>query len=254
LGEAARSERVNAEAAMAQIRLQQQQAGQRLQEARSRLAARFPGLPVPPAATLPSPDAPEGTAETYVEAVLAHNHELARARQHAAVLHAEVQQRASRRSVDPNLGVFYKHEAGGDERVLGLNVSVTLPGAGRRLDEAAAVELSRAADEAVVRLEQRLRTEAHADFEAAVARGAGWQEAERAAHALAAAATLAARAYGLGEGSLDQVLLMRRLALEGELLARQAQTDALAAQARLKLDAHVLWPLDVDAGQAHAHP
>jgi hypothetical protein len=52
------------------------------------------------------------------------------------------------------------------------------------------------------------------------------------------------------------VLLNRRLALEGQLNAQQAQFAALAADARLKLDAHRLWPLDVAADQdsEHAHP
>ncbi|WP_237763275.1 hypothetical protein [Thiobacillus denitrificans] len=50
------------------------------------------------------------------------------------------------------------------------------------------------------------------------------------------------------------MLVNRRLALEGQLMAQQAQLDALAAQARLKLDSHQLWPLDVDEDGAHAYP
>jgi hypothetical protein len=37
-------------------------------------------------------------------------------------------------------------------------------------------------------------------------------------------------------------------------MAQQAQLAALAANARLKLDSHQLWPLDVDADGVHAHP
>lgn len=64
-----------------------------------------------------------------------------------------------------------------------------------------------------MRLEQRLRQEARTDFETATAQAANWQQAEHAAQALEEAARLAARAYSLGEGGLDQVLLNRRLAL-----------------------------------------
>lgn len=99
-----------------------------------------------------------------------------------------------------------------------------------------------------------MHQEARADFEAAIAQAANWQQADRAAQALAEAARLAARAYNLGEGSLDQVLLNRQLALEGQLMAQQAQVSALSESARLKLDSHQLWPLDVDADSAHAHP
>lgn len=257
LGEAPRAERVNADAALAQIRLQQQQAATRERQARNRLLAQFPGLPITADDALPQPGgiyALQGTADDYVNAVLAHNHELFRARRQAEVLQAEARQLAKRRSVDPHVGMFYKNEAGGNEHVLGLNVGLTLPGAARRTDQQAVEQLSNTAQDAAIRLEQRLRQEARADFEAAIAQAANWQQADRAAQALAEAARLAARAYSLGEGSLDQVLLNRRLALEGQLMAQQAQVSALSESARLKLDAHQLWPLDVDADSAHAHP
>jgi len=254
LGESPRAERVNAEAALAQARLQQQQAATREQRARSRLMAQYPGLPVTADDTLPQPVPPTGTADDYVSAVLAHSHELFRARRQAEALKAEARQFASRRGVDPNVGVFYKNEMGGNEHLLGVSVGLTLPGSARRTDQQAAEQLSATAEEAAVRLEQRLRQDARADFAAAAAQVANWQQADGAAQSLAEAARLAARAYSLGEGSLDQVLLNRRLALEGQLTAQQAQFAALAANTRLKLDAHQLWPLDVDADRAHAHP
>ncbi|MHB0916761.1 MAG: TolC family protein [Thiobacillus sp.] len=254
LGESPRAERVNAEAALAQVRLQQQQAGLRMQQAQSRLLAQFPALPLPPDQALPQPVPPAGSADAYVAAVLEHNHELARARRQADVRQAEARQLAKRRNADPSVGVFYKNEVGGDEHVLGLNVGLTLPGAARRYNQQAAAQLSSTAQDAAMRLEQQLRQEARADFEAAVTQAANWQQAERVAQALEESARLAARAYSLGEGNLDQVLLTRRLALDGRVQAQQAQVAALAADARLKLDAHALWPLDVHADDAHAHP
>lgn len=254
LGEAPRTERVNAEAALAQIRLRQQQAASREQQARNRLLAQFPDLPVRADDTLPLPSLPGGTVDAYVEAVLEHNHELARARRQAEMLQAEARQFAKRRSVDPHVGMFYKNEAGGNEHVLGLNVGLTLPGAARRTDQQAVEQLAATAQEAVLRSERRLRQEARADFGAAVAEVENWRQAERAAQALAESDRLAARGYSLGEGSLDQVLLNRRLALEGQLAAQQVRLSALAAGARLKLDSHQLWPLDTDADSAHAHP
>jgi len=256
LGEAPRSERVNAEAALAQIRLQQQQAATRLQQARSRLLAQFPALPLTADTTLPPPAQPgfQGSAEQYVDAVLEHNHELLRARRQADVLQAEARKLARHRSVDPTVGVFYRNEMGGNEHVLGLGVGLTLPGGARRTDQEAAEQLAATAQDALLQLEQRLRADARADFETATAQIANWDQAHQAAQALDEAARLAARAYGLGEGSLDQVLINRRLALEGQLTAQQVQLDALAANARLKLDSHQLWPLDVDADSAHARP
>ncbi len=254
LGEAPRADRVSSDAALAQVRLQQQQAATREQRARNRLMAQFPGLPVTADDVLPSPAQPGGTADDYVATVLEHNHELFRAQRQAEVRQAEARQLAQHRGVAPSVGVFYKNEAGGDEHVLGVGVGLTLPGAARRTDQLAAEQLATTAQDAAVRLEQRLRQEARADFEAARAQADSWQQADRAAQALAEAARLAALAYSLGEGSLDQVLINRRLALEGQMTRQQAQLHALSSLARLKLDAHALWPLDIDADSAHAHP
>jgi len=256
LGEAPRAERVNAEAALAQIRLQQQQAATRMQQARNRLLAQYPTLPLTVDTTLPPPGSPgfDDSAEAYVHAVLEHNHELFRARRQADALQAEARQLAQLRSVDPTVGVFYRNEMGGNEHIVGLGVGLTLPGGARRTDQAAVAQLATTAQDAAILLEQRLRQEARSDFETAVAQATNWQQAQQAAQALDEAARLATRAYSLGEGGLDQVLLNRRLALEGQLMAQQVQLDALAANARLKLDAHQLWPLDVSADSAHAHP
>lgn len=254
LGESPRADRVNAEAALAQMRLQQQQTAAREQRARNRLRIAFPDLPLRADVTLPIPTPPDGTADVYIQAVLAHSHELFRAQRQADVLQAEARQLAKQRSVDPSVGVFYKHEAGGDEQVLGLNLGLTLPGAARRTDQRAAEQRATTAQAAALQLAQRLRAEARADFEAALAQSANWEQADRAAQALAEAARLSTRAYSLGEGSLDQVLLNRRLALDAQLAAQQTQLDALSALARLKLDSHQLWPLDAHADDdTHAH-
>lgn len=254
LGEAPRAERVNAEAALAQVRLQHQQAVSREQQASNRLQAQFPELPVTADVALPSPLQPDGSADEYVNAVLKHNHELHRARRQAEALQADARKFSSYRGVDPNIGVFYKNEADGNEHVLGLSLGLTLPGVSRRTDQLAAEQLAATARDAAARLEQRLRREARADFEAAAALATSWQQADQAAQAMAESARLSTRAYGLGEGSLDQVLVSRRLALEGQLIAHQAQLDALAAHARLKLDSHQLWPLDAVADSRHAYP
>lgn len=253
LGEAPSAERAHAEAALAQVRLAQRQSAVRTQQAYARLLADYPDLPVEFDGELPVAQPPEGSADAHVDAVLAHNHELARARRHADVLQAEARQLAQRRSIDPSVGVFYRNEAGGDERVLGVNVGLTLPGAARRFDALAATQLGATAHAAALRLEQRLRVEARADYETVLEQAAAWQQAEQAAQALGEAARLAARAYSLGEASLDRVLPAQRLALEARVQAQQVRVAALAADARLKLDAHRLWALDVVAGEG-AHP
>jgi cobalt-zinc-cadmium efflux system outer membrane protein len=51
-------------------------------------------------------------------------------------------------------------------------------------------------------------------------------------------------AYRLGEATLSDALTTRRLALDAALAAESAQIDALAANARLHLDAHMIWAFD----------
>lgn len=254
LGEAPRADRVNAEAALAQARLLRMQALARARQAQARLSAPYPGLPVRAEFDLPAPAMPTGTAEAHVEAVLAHNHERERARREAEWLQAQARVLAQRRSADPSVGVFYRNEADGGEHVLGVHLGLTLPGGARRSDHQAAEALSVAAHVAADRIEQRLRLEAQADFDAARALSDAWQQADTAARALEDAARLAARAYELGEGGLEQVLLARRLAMDGRLQAWQAQVAALAAEARLSLDAHRLWPQMYAESEAHPQP
>ncbi|MEW6119313.1 MAG: TolC family protein [Pseudomonadota bacterium] len=256
LGEVPRADRINAEAARAQAKLRQQEAEHRMLLTYTRLQADFPGLQPVADVELPEPTVPSGSTDAHVEAVLAHNHELARARRQVEFLQAEARQFAARASPDPSLGLFYRDEAGGDERVLGLSLGLTLPGNARRNDRLTAEQLATDAQVSALRLEQRLRVEARADFETAVSQVRNWQQAELAARALAEAARLAERAYALGEGSFDQILQNQRLALDGALGALRARLDALSADARLQLDSHRLWPLDLDgvADRAHAHP
>lgn len=253
LGESPRADRVSAEALLATLRLQQQQAALRQKQAASRLAAQYPGLALPALPALPDPVTPAGSAADHADAVMAHNHELSRARHQAEALRAEARQLAGRRSADPALGVFYKNEAGGAEHVLGVNLALTLPGASRRTDQQAVEALGGVAADLAQQLEVRLRAEAQADFDAAAARVGHWQEARRAAEAQETAARLAARAYELGEGSLDQVLVTQRLALDARLLAQQIRVAALAAGAGLQLNAHSLWPLEAE-DEGHPHP
>ena len=57
-------------------------------------------------------------------------------------------------------------------------------------------------------------------------------------------ADMLARAYQLGEGSLNDLLAARRLANEAQLAAHQQQLDALYLRYRLLLDTHRLWDMD----------
>ena len=57
-------------------------------------------------------------------------------------------------------------------------------------------------------------------------------------------AELMQRAYQAGECTLADALAGRRQALDAALTAQTARIEALAAQARLQLDAHAIWSID----------
>jgi outer membrane protein TolC len=254
LGESARSEGIAMDALLAQTQLQADIAAQRNARTRNQLQAAFPALVLPPDAPLPRPEAMPGEARDWIEKTLAHNHELARARAEAQVRSQTVLQLASRRHPDPSVGLFYKNEAGNREHVIGVNLGFTLPGATRSLDEAAAQRRADAASHAAMRLEKRLIAEVQLNYLEASNAYLIWQQADTATRTQETAARLAARAFELGEGDLASVMSSRRLAIESRLAETAQRRNAHAARARLELDAHTLWPLDVDTDEHHPHP
>jgi cobalt-zinc-cadmium efflux system outer membrane protein len=100
----------------------------------------------------------------------------------------------------------------------------------------------------------RLNTEAASAYASANAAFATWNKSRDAAERMQRNADLTSRAYQLGEAHLSDVLTARRLALESALGAALAQIDAGEARYRLMLDAHQLWPIDVDEEEeGHQH-
>jgi outer membrane protein TolC len=92
------------------------------------------------------------------------------------------------------------------------------------------------------------RIEAEVDGAVVRANGArdAWSRLAAAAALLERSASLAARAYALGEGTVAEVLAARRLASDARLASAAALADAALARYRLLLDAHALWDLDAE--------
>lgn len=246
LGDAARAEQVTMDATFAQTAAQLQQAEQGMRLTQGKLLAQFPDLTVPDYSTIqfPDPNGVQGTQAEWVKRILAHNHELHRARSETQLLNAEKNQFASRQSFDPEIGLRYGKDRAGEENVAAINLSLTLNGDARKHDtEAARIRANAARDNASL-LEEKLIIEAKVNYQLAESSFAAWQQAHLAANSLQEAHRLAARAYELGEGHLNEVLLAKRNAVDGLLASRQMQIQALLDQTRLQLDAHQLWSLD----------
>ena len=244
LGDAAKLETIQGEAALAQAQAQHSQAQLRERTASEDLRRRFPGLPLEAPAQIAEPSVIEGDEATWLAEILEHSHELGMAR--GETQKAQMLADRSRRDAlpDPTLGVHVSSERGGEEHVMGAYVSIPLPGGARRSGADAAFAQANAASFREADSIQNVTAAAGALYHSAKAARASWQASQAAAEKLTRAAEMTARAYQLGEGSLSDLLSNRRLANEAQLAARLAQLDALELRYRLLLDAHRLWDVD----------
>ncbi|MBS1158658.1 MAG: Outer rane efflux protein [Proteobacteria bacterium] len=251
LGDAARLESIQSEAALAQAQAQLAQARVRQQTAAEDLRRRFPGLPLNEQTEIAQPTPITGDANEWISAMLEHNHELGVARGEALRARILAGRAGSDRLPDPTVGVQVMRERGGEEKVLGAYISIPLPGGARRATADAALAQADAYGSREAAITQKISAEAAATYYSASAALATWQAGRAAADRLRQAADLTARAYQLGEGSLNDLLTARRLANEAQLSSRLMQLEALELRYRLLLDAHQLWAFDADEHDTH---
>lgn len=244
LGDAARLESIQSEAALAQAEAQLAQARIRQRNAAEDLRRRFPGLPLAAPETIAEPAAITGSETEWLTLILQENHELGMAR-HAAQL-AQVSASRSRqdRLPDPTVGVHVSTERGGEDRIVGAYISIPLPGTARSASADAALAQASSANYREVAIRQKVEAEAVALYNSASAARSAWQASQHAAERLTRAADMSGRAYQLGEGSLNELITARRLANEAELNARLLQLEALELGYLLRIDTHTLWDLD----------
>lgn len=220
------------------------QAQQRLELSLAQLDITYVGLPTPQASQLPLPQADAQGTQYWFEKILSDNHELELAQAEADLSALRARRIASDRTPDPTLAVRAARERDGQERLIGLTVSIPLPGAGRSADASAAAIKARAAAELVSQAHTRVRTMAMRAVIDATRTHEIWLSLHEIETQSTQQAQLLQRAYQAGEGSLADVLTARRRGLEAALLAQAAQVDALAAFARVRLDAHMIWAID----------
>jgi outer membrane protein TolC len=142
---------------------------------------------------------------------------------------------------DPTLGLHFSRERSGQDNLLGVSLSLPLPGEGRRARVAVAREETRALAQleaaAKARIEGEIRA-AYMQLQGALSRQ---QAQEDMARQLDGYADLAWRAYQLGETGLAEALNARKSARDARREALTTRLDAHEAAARLLLDSHQLW-------------
>ncbi|MDP1652959.1 MAG: TolC family protein [Rhodocyclaceae bacterium] len=249
-GETAKLEALLSEAQLAQAEAQQMQAQARRERAASDLAQHFPGIILPETLVPSSPQAVADNPAQWRERILAHNHELAVARAASRRGTLLARQLDAERLPDPTLGLKLASERDGQDRIIGLQVTIPLPGAARAASARAGTA---EADATYAREALALaRVEAEARRTVGLAQGAHatWRLLADVATRMEDNARLLEKAWRLGEGQFGELQTARRQAIEARLAATQAQLDANEARYRLLLDAHELWPLD-DDGDDH---
>lgn len=251
-GDAPRMELNQAHAAVAQAGVSLQQARVRTQVAAGELTRQFPRLPLPEKVESTAPQPPAHDLAYWKERVLDDNHELGMVHADAVIRRLLAQRSRADGTPDPTVGVRYSSESGGNERVTGMYLSVPLPAGVRAATaESAAYEAEiYAAREAAVK--HRLENDIATAYAQAVGGYETWLQASEASTNMRRNADLVARAYSLGESSLSDTLIARRLSLEAALAAGIAQLDANEARYRLLLDAHQMWT-DHDSAVPHEH-
>lgn len=248
LGDASRLEQMQADSAAAQAAAAWRQAQGRAAVAKADLAARFPGVAAPSGLEPMLPESP--AQQDWVAEILQHNHELGMARAESRRAQLMAQRADADRVPDPSLGLRVGSEVGGEQRLVGIALTIPLPGSARF---AAARSQNAQADAAASReaaVERKVRAEAETLLAQARAAYEAWERSEAAAAQTRDAAKLTEKAKLLGEADLAQWLLAQRLSFDADLTALQARIDARESASRLALDAHILWDLDEDGDGA----
>jgi outer membrane protein TolC len=252
LGDAARMEALQADAALSQSQALQATAQARADAAQAALQAQFQGAwqPGEKAPHLPPPQPPPATPADALRVWLDASAELAVARLEARSAAAQRDVESLDRRPDPTLGVRVGRALGGAEQVLMFTASLPFGGAYRQAGVDATAERAAQMEALALDLERRLAIEAQARLRELQTTYTGWQRSAMAARQFEQSAAGLARSYQLGEGSLGEVLAARRLANEQRQAEALAAVDAWLAVWRTALESGQLWPAPNEPGAA----
>lgn len=246
-GDAAALERMQADTELGRAAVQLEQARLLLRQALAQLTANYPALPLPTLpelAQLPEPPTLPAGHLAQRAAITEDNHELELAEEESTWFRLKAERAASERMPDPTLTLRSTRERGGQERTLGLMLSIALPGGARNAEQGAAAVRAEMARERVSQVRTKVALAAEKVVSEQEAAFTMWGQLRELAAQQARQADLMDKGYQAGEGSISEVLQSRRLAQDAALAALAGRIQALAAQARVQLDAHALWSID----------
>ena len=221
------------------------QAATTLAKARAKLRVRFPGAQLPSQA-LGDPVSPAEDEAQWLARVLEAADPLRIAQGQLRKAELKASRTAADRIADPTVGVYTAFEFFRQERIVGISLSIPLGGTYRRERAQQALQEAETARAAIDRQHRALETEVAETYADATGNLVRWQLAEKGLTASGENARLTQRAYSLGEADLQSLLLARRQFLEASRAALDARAEALRANYRLLVDAHLIWDLSIE--------
>ncbi|MBA4291224.1 MAG: hypothetical protein C0439_19840 [Pseudomonas sp.] len=211
----------------------------------ARLSARFPGISRQ-SVLLPSPMLIAEDENLWRDRIISENDMLKVMQSQLRIAQAQADRARADRVPDPTLGVYTASEVGGRERISGITLSIPLPGGLRDSRSSKALAAAEVARNTVELKKREVETEIASALVTARGTYESLQIANEGALAMQENAKLVQRAYALGEGDLQTLLLARRQVTAAMNSALLAQTNALKAYYRLLIDAHFVWGLEHD--------
>jgi outer membrane protein TolC len=240
-----------ANAAVSQATVALQQARMRAELAGNELKRQFPLIILPPRLDSSEPQPIIESFEHWKQTILNDNHELEMVRSESRIQQMLAKRSRADRLPDPTVGLRYSNEMSGNEKVAGVYLSIPLSFGVRGANAENAEYQAQIAGDRESAVQRRLEADIYTAHTQAISSYLIWLQAKEAASSIRQNADLLSRAYSLGEISLSETLIARRLALESSLSENLMRMDANEARYRLLLDAHQLWSSDTDQHGAH---
>lgn len=211
-------------------------------EARVKLAAQFPDLPLP--ITAPEMVSPHDLPQNFEELralVIERSHEIGAAKADAERQSVAAKRAKADKMADPSFGFRLFSERGGAEKGVGVVASLPLGGRhrSRAADEAEAMANSAALELGVV--ERDVQVMADADLSNARTRLIVWEQVTEARTRADSTGERTRKGYQLGAIDLSDLLYAERQANEARRAEISARAEAGKAIVKLEIDAHTLW-------------
>ncbi len=215
------------------------------EQARVKLAASFPEIPLPAEPVeLATPTLPALELRALRDLVVSRSHEIRAAEREAERQEVLARRAKADRIPDPSFGIRLFSERGGAETGAGLVASIPLGGAYRRSADEEAAASANAARFELAAVQREIQGVADADMSNALTRLNAWRSAEAAVHSTAEAAARTARGYDAGQVDLADLLFARRQTMDARRAEIDARSEAARALLKIQIDSHTIWAPD----------